>query len=239
MIPNIPEQNVLVTGGTKGIGLAIAEYFAEKGYNVSVTGRTLSRAFKGNINFIKVDFSHPPELNNFLENLSDKEFSIVINNAGINKIESFDKIPNEDFDNIINLNLKVPFLICQKVIPGMKIRKYGRIINIASIFSHITKEFRGSYSSSKFGLVGMTTSMAVEYAKENILCNCVSPGFIDTELTRTVLSHDEILKLTSQVPMKRLGLPEEIAKVVLFLASSENSFLTGQNIIVDGGFTSV
>lgn len=236
----VNKHKILVTGGTKGIGLAIAEAFAEKGHHVFITGRNKPDAsLNKNIEFLKVDFVDSKDFNLFLESLPYKELDVVVNNAGINKISSFEKISEKDFDQIIEFNLKIPFLISQKVTPHMKKNKFGRIINIASIFSHVSKEYRASYSSSKFGLIGMTKAMAIEFATDNILCNCVSPGFIDTELTRRVLSSEDIEQLTAQVPMKRLGRPEEIAEVALFLASEANTFLTGQNIVVDGGFTSV
>lgn len=238
--PMIKKHKILVTGGTRGIGLAIANAFAQKGHYVYITGRNKPiTTLNDNIEFLQVDFNDSTDLNIFLDSLSKKELDIVVNNAGINKISAFEKIPEKDFDEIIQFNLKIPFLISQKVTPYMKKNKFGRILNISSIFGHISKEYRASYSSSKFGLVGMTKAMAIEYASDNILCNCLSPGFIDTELTRTVLSKEGIEELTAQVPMKRLGTPEEIAEVALFLTSDSNTFLTGQNIIVDGGFTCV
>lgn len=232
-------KKVLVTGGTKGIGLAIAKLFAEKGFDVTVTGRSNPSYNSKNFSFLSVDFSDEKSFSAFLETLPQKNFDILINNAGINRVAPFDQIIVKDFDDIIDVNLRLPFLITQQVLSHMKSNQFGRIINIASIFGVVSKEFRASYSSSKFGLIGLTKALAIEFASQNILCNCVSPGFIDTDLTRSVLSDEQIATMTAQVPMKRLGKPEEIAKAVFFLASEDNTFITGQNIIVDGGFTSV
>ena len=237
----MPFQNkkVLVTGGTKGIGFAAAQAFLNAGSEVIVTARSKPENFPHTMQFIAADFSQAKSLTEFCSHPKLKDIDILINCAGINRINSFHEIPENDFDEIMQINIKAPFLVAKALIPGMKERNFGRIVNIASIFSHISKEFRASYSTSKFGLIGMTKAIAIEYAPFNILCNAVSPGFIDTELTRSILNNEQIAELTKEVPAKRLGTAEEIAKVILFLASSENTFITGQNIIADGGFTSV
>lgn len=232
-------MKVLITGGTKGIGRAIAEKFNQYGHNVTVTGRNLPLDWNKEIGFSKVDFMNKLEFQCFLNDIPNHNYDVLVNNAGINIVSPFETISMADFENIIDFNLKLPFLISQKVIPYMKEKSSGKIINISSIFGSISKEFRASYSSSKFGLIGMTKAMAIELAQFNILCNCVSPGFIDTELTRSILNNEQVQSLINQVPIKRLGTPEEIAHVVYFLASKENTLITGQNIIADGGFTSV
>jgi 3-oxoacyl-[acyl-carrier protein] reductase len=121
----------------------------------------------------------------------------------------------------------------------MQKQRWGRIVNISSIFGKVSREQRAAYSASKFGLDGMTVSLATEVAPCGILANCVAPGFIDTELTRSVLSSDQINAFKEQVPMKRLGTPEEVASLVSWLVSPDNSYLTGQNISIDGGFSRV
>lgn len=139
----------------------------------------------------------------------------------------------------MNVNLKAPFLITKTVGRKMKRQGYGRIVNIASVFGVVSREQRAAYSSSKFALRGLTMAVSNELARHNVLVNAVSPGFILTDLTRRILSEQEIVDLAQQIPMRRFGKPEEIAKVVLFLASSMNTYLTGQNIIVDGGYVNV
>lgn len=235
----LKNTTVLVTGGTKGIGFAVAEAFTQSGAKVFVTARNKRMSLPAGVEFIEVDFANKESVEAFLNSPLLQTVDILINNAGINKIDSFQEINEADFDEIMQVNVKAPFLLTQKIIPYMKAKQFGRIVNIASIFSHISKEKRGSYSTSKFGILGMTKAIAVEYAPFNVLCNALSPGFINTELTQTVLTADQIKELVSQVPMKRLGTSEEIAQAVLFLASPQNTFITGQNIIADGGFTSV
>jgi NAD(P)-dependent dehydrogenase (short-subunit alcohol dehydrogenase family) len=129
-------------------------------------------------------------------------------------------------------------VLCRAVLPAMRERSWGRIVNLTSIFGVVSKTGRASYSSSKFGLAGMTASLAVEVAGDGVLANCVAPGFVDTELTRRVLGDAGIAEMINSVPAGRLAQPEEIAHAVQFLASPRNSFITGQSLIVDGGFTS-
>jgi NAD(P)-dependent dehydrogenase (short-subunit alcohol dehydrogenase family) len=125
------------------------------------------------------------------------------------------------------------------LIPGMRSRGWGRIVNLSSILGKVSKEFRAAYSTSKFGLDGMTAALAAEVAADGILANCVAPGFIDTDLTRSILGEQGIAELVSRIPIKRLGTPEEIAAFVVWLAGPENTYLSGQNIAIDGGFTRV
>ena len=228
----------LVTGGTRGIGLAIAKRFLSDGLEVIITGRNNKNPLKGS-SFIKVDFENDEKLPEFLDFLDKCNVDILVNNAGINVIDPFVEIKEEDFIKIDKVNLKVPFLISQRVIPHMKKNGWGRIVNITSIFSHITKEHRASYSASKFGLNGMSAAMAVEYASQGILVNSVGPGFIETDMTRNILGEEGMITLQDSIPMKRMGQPSEIAPLVSFLVSEENTYLTGQNIIIDGGYSRV
>jgi 3-oxoacyl-[acyl-carrier protein] reductase len=148
-------------------------------------------------------------------------------------------IDQDDWDNIIEVNLTTPFKIIKTVSKNMMKNNYGRIVNISSIWGTIGKEQRVCYSSSKFGLMGLTSSSAAELAKYNILVNSVSPGFTLTDLTRNILGVDEMSKISKTIPIGRMADPSEISNVVMFMCSDLNSYISGQNIVVDGGFTNV
>jgi len=241
---------VLITGATRGIGAALARDFCAAGADLILTGTNLQQinelnrnnadAGVTNIRYVQADFSDEISLQSFLDDIARcKRIDVCINNAGTNRIDFIDLTKIEDFELLTQVNLRAPFLISRQVSRLMKQANYGRIVNIASIWSVITKARRSIYSTTKFGLVGMTKAVAVDIAKYNILVNAVSPGFTMTELTKSTLSENEIQELSSQVPMQRFAQPEEISKVVLFLASDLNTYITGQNIVVDGGFVSV
>lgn len=229
----------VVTGATRGIGYAIAERLLTDGLDVITTGTTKNGTHPAGSIYQQVDFLDDHSTDAFISFLKKQPIDILVNNAGINKINKFTEIKTEDFDQILKVNLKTPFLLCQAVLPYMQANKWGRIINITSIFGKITKKYRASYSSSKFGLDGMTAALAAEVAEFGILANCVGPGFIDTDLTRMILKQDEIGALQNEVPIKRLGKENEIASFVSWLVSQENTYLTGQNLIIDGGFSRV
>ncbi|MBI1870517.1 MAG: SDR family oxidoreductase [Chlamydiae bacterium] len=229
----------LVTGGTRGIGRAIVDELCSAGVSVFFTGRKLNVDVPSGCTYRAVDFSDDISFQNFEKEISKLTIDILVNNAGMNRISSFEKIDRTDFNQIQSVNLHAPFLLCRAVIPYMRKKKWGRIVNMSSIFGIVSKEFRASYSASKFALDGMTAALAAEVAQEGILANCVSPGFIDTELTRSVLDEGEMRDIVSRVPMKRLGKPEEVAKLVAWLVSRENTYISGQNIVIDGGFTRV
>jgi NAD(P)-dependent dehydrogenase (short-subunit alcohol dehydrogenase family) len=229
----------LVTGGTRGIGLAIAEKLHENGTTVVVTGTREDSHISENFLYKAVNFLDHERTNDFIDEVREMNIDILINNAGINKISKIEDIDPNDFDRIQQVNVRVPFLLCQAVIPGMKKKSWGRIVNISSIFGKVSKEHRGSYSASKFALDGMTAALAAEVAKYGILANCISPGIIDTELTRTILGEKGMEKIISRIPIGRLGKADEIAVFVVWLASPENTYISGQNIAIDGGFTRV
>ena len=233
------DKVALVTGATRGIGEAIALELKKKNASVIITGTRPNQEIIGDYQYIDVDFSNRGATVEFANKVKEIKPDILINNAGINKISPFSEIPLEDFDKIQQVNQYAPFILSQAVIPSMKEKKWGRIVNISSIWGKISKEYRASYSASKFALDGITTALSAEVAQHGILVNCVSPGFIDTELTRTVLGDEGIKKITSQVPAKRLGNVNEIAKFVVWLSSTENTYITSQNIAIDGGFTRV
>jgi len=239
-------QIVLITGATRGIGKRIAEDIAGLGASLILTGtnpdqvKTLNNTYADKRKYYCVDFSDEDSTGSFIEELKNYEkIDVCINNAGINRINFIDETLIEDWENIIDVNLKAPFTIIREISKNMKKNNYGRIVNISSIFGVISREKRSIYSASKFGLRGLTVAASNELAKYNILVNTVSPGFVLTELTRSMLSQEEMNELAEQVPAKRLAHPDEISRVVLFIASSLNTYITGQNIVVDGGYTNV
>ncbi|MFA5316099.1 MAG: SDR family oxidoreductase [Dehalococcoidales bacterium] len=242
---NFHKKVVLITGATRGIGKQLASDFENLGAELILTGTNLEKINELNKNSAKnaryfyADFTKEESLQEFIRKLADyKKIDVCINNAGINRINYLTETLMEDWDDIIKVNLRAPFALCRQVARLMKNNGYGRIVNIASIFGVISKEKRSIYSSSKSGLIGLTKAMAIELAPHNILVNCLSPGFVLTDLTRQILSESEIKDLESKIPAKRLATPQDVSNVVLFLSSDLNTYITGQNIIVDGGFVS-
>jgi NAD(P)-dependent dehydrogenase (short-subunit alcohol dehydrogenase family) len=231
-------KRVLVTGGTRGIGRQIAEDMLDLGATLTVTGKKSHCIFPG-VEYMQVDFLDNESTNKFIEVISNQTYDICINNAGINKIDSFCDVKREDWDHILKVNLTAPFLIQQAVVDNMVKQGYGKIINIASIWGSISVAKRAAYSSSKFGLRGLTLASAAELSRFNVLVNTVSPGFTLTDLTRQVLGPERMQEISQNIPMGRMAEPAEISKVVLFMASELNSYISGQNIIVDGGFVNV
>lgn len=234
---------IVVTGGTRGIGAAIVHVLLNEGFKVIATGRDVGAIRltnkNENLEYHNLELDSKKSLDDFCKYLSTKEnlFGLV-NNAGINRISEFENIQSADFEDVLQVNLKSVFYLSQAVSKLFEDRG-GRIVHIGSIWSVITKKGRVSYSTAKAALSGLTRGMAVDLADRNILVNTVSPGFVETELTKSSLSEKEIKGLSEQIPMKRLAQPEEIAKFIGFLLSSQNTYLTGQNIVVDGGFSIV
>lgn len=243
---NLIDKVAIVTGGTRGIGKAIVEKFLIAGARVIATGTSNSQIEKLNkvnknqlLSFYQLDFSDPKSIKIFIEKVKHFNVDILINNAGINKVSSALSISQVDFQKIQEINVHGPFLLAQELGQNMIEKKYGRIINIASIWSIVTRSGRLSYSTSKMALLGISKTLAIELAKHNVLVNSISPGFTLTELTKSTNTIEELKVIENNIPQKRMALPEEIANTVLFLASDLNSYIVGQNIAVDGGYTSI
>ena len=234
-------KTVVVTGGTRGIGAAIAKQFRINNANVIATGTKISD-FKidNKIKYKTLDFTSEESVDRFIEFLGViPTVDILINNAGINKVDQISEINKDDWDLLNNINLRGPFLLTKAVSKIMKKNRSGHIINISSIFGVVSKSGRTAYSATKSGLIGLTKAVALDLAPFNIIVNSISPGFVDTELTRQILNELEINEIEKIIPQKRLASPDEIAKIVILLSSEHNSYINGQNIIVDGGYTSV
>lgn len=232
---------ILVTGGTRGIGAAMAEAFVAAGGVVIVTGSSpRPDALPADWRFLQVDFTVPASVEAFCAQVAGLgQVDVLVNNAGINRINPIDQTRDEDWEALSAVNVDGPWRVTREVSRLMMARRYGRIVNIASIFGCISKPKRVLYTMTKYALRGLTVGSALDLAPYGVLVNTVSPGFVQTELTRRILSPAEMDELAAQVPLKRFADPAEIARVVLFLASEQNSYITGQNIIADGGFVDV
>jgi len=237
---------VLITGATRGIGAAIADAFGGENVELLLTGTRedeidrLNETSLPERRYLQADFSSSASLEAFLEQVEALDrLDVCINNAGINIIKSVDDVAPADFDRLTAVNYRAPYLISQAAARIMKRQGRGWIVNIGSIWSVITKPGRSLYCASKAGLAGMTRAIATDLAPHGVLVNCVSPGFVMTDMTRQSLSEEEVQQLASQVPLGRFAAPTEIARVVSFLGSPSNTYLTGQNIVVDGGFCHV
>ena len=234
------DKKVFVTGASRGIGRAIAQAFhAEDAW---VIGTHTGRDHKGDDfcdEWIAADFSDVEQIRTCAASVRETEPDVLVNNAGINKIAPFVKVRAEEFLSIQQVNVFAPFLLCQAAIPAMRRKGWGRIVNVSSIWGKIGKEHRASYCASKFAIDGMTLALAAEHSVDGILANSVAPGFTDTELTHKTLGDAGIQSLVATVPERRLGHPDEIARLVLWLASDDNTYVAGQNIAIDGGFSRV
>lgn len=214
---------VLITGASRGIGAAIAKHFCASGLKVIAPGRA------------EMDLASTESVQRYCDRLSDS-VDVLVNNAGINTIENWDKIGAEQWSEMVRIDLSAPLELAQRFAPGMKARGWGRILNISSIFSLVTKERRLAYSTVKAGLNGMTRALALELAPYHVLVNALCPGYVETELTRANNTPEELALIARAIPVGRLAQPDEIARVAFFLCSEENTYLTGQTLVADGGF---
>jgi 3-oxoacyl-[acyl-carrier protein] reductase len=219
-------RTALVTGASRGIGSAIAIQLEKDGCRVL----TPSRA--------EMDLTSSKSIEKYLAHITE-EVDIFVNNAGINQITAFDDLDIVNITNTLQVNLFAAFQLGQFLSKGMKMRKYGRIVNISSLWSVVTRNGRTSYAISKTALNALTRSMAVELAPFNITVNSVAPGYVLTNLTRQNNSPEEINEISQAIPVKRLAAPEEIAYLAAFLCSEKNTYMTGQTIVIDGGYSCV
>ncbi len=219
-------KNALVTGASRGIGKAIATQLKKNGYNVFAPTHK------------ELDLSSVDSIASFCKKNKDVYFDILVNNAGINDINLIENISEDEIIKMISINLAAPLRLIQGIVPNMKKQNYGRIVNIGSIWGLAGKPGRTVYAATKHGVHGITQTLAVELAKNNILINTVCPGFTLTELTRKNNTEQEIENISKFIPIGRMADPEEQAKVVCFLVGEENTYITGQQIAVDGGYTS-
>ena len=245
---DLRNKNVLITVATRVIGQAIAKNFIDAGANLILTGTNKSGKdpllksmgdLKSNqhIEYYSVDFQHLEQLHSFLDILTLLDrIDICINNAGSNQIKMIKDISFEDIQVLHSVNLYAPFMILSKVLEKMKKNNWGRVVNIGSLWSKLSREGRSIYSSSKNGLMGLTVTAALEYAPFNVLVNMVSPGFVWTDLSKKTLTEKEKLEIERKIPLREFAKPMYIADTVLFLCCEMNSYITGQNIIVDGGY---
>lgn len=237
----------LITGGSRGIGEKIAEKFATEGYNLVINYvsnienvEELEARIKGNANieilFVQADITSFESCENMINKAIEKfgHIDVVVNNAGITKDGLLMRMKEEDFDKVINVNLKGTYNVTKNAIPHMMKQKYGRIVNISSVVGVSGNAGQANYAASKAGIIGFTKSVAKELASRNILANCVAPGFIKTDMT-DVLSDSVKESINAQIPLKKMGTAEEVAKAVYFLGNEENTYITGQVLNVDGG----
>ncbi len=238
---NLKNKKVLITGATGGIGKALVSKFSSLDSNILATGTKsekldlLKKEFP-NINILKFDISEHPKIEEFIENVFSQltGLDVLINNAGVNLDNLSLRMTNEQWKKVIDINLGSTFLLTKHAIKKMLKNKYGRIVNITSIVGHTGNLGQANYAASKAGIVGMSKSLAIEYAKKNITINCVSPGFIQTKMTDNILENIKAV-LTSKIPMSRLGSGEDVANTVAFLSSDAASYITGETIHVNGG----
>ena len=237
---------VLITGGSRGIGKETAKVYAENGYDVAinyVSDRTDVEGIKKEFQdmgvkclMIKADVSNEEDVNNMVEKVISEfgKIDVLVNNAGITKDTLLMRMSKEDFDKVIDINLKGTFLVTKAVSKYMMKKRCGSIINLSSVVGVAGNSGQSNYSASKAGIIGFTKSIAKELASRNIRANAVAPGFIETDMTN-VLKDEVKESIGNQIPLKRMGTAREVAEVIYFLGTEKSSYITGQVINIDGG----
>jgi len=217
-------KTVLITGASRGIGKACAKLFGEHGYHVLAPTRG------------EMDLSSPESIHTYITALKT-QVDVLVNNAGINPLANIGSIDFTAARHLMDANFWAPVILTDLLAPAMKDNGYGRIVNISSIWSGVTKPGRAMYASSKAAINAFTRTAAVEYAAYNVLVNAVAPGYVNTELTQINNTPEQIEIIKSNLPTKRMAEPVEIAELVYFLSSEKNTFITGQTIFADGGYS--
>ena len=238
---NFKDKKILITGATGGIGKELVKKFVSLNGTVLATGTKtekldiLKKEFP-NINVLKFDISDHSKIEEFIENVSSQlvGLDVLVNNAGINMDNLSLRMKDDEWKKVIDINLGSTFFLCKYAIKKMMKNKYGRVVNIASVVGHTGNVGQSNYAASKAAIIGMSKSLAIEYAKKNITVNCVSPGFIQSNMTDKIVESIK-LTLTSRIPMSRLGTGEDVSNTVAFLSSDAASYITGETIHVNGG----
>jgi 3-oxoacyl-[acyl-carrier protein] reductase len=239
---SLKDKNIIVTGASGGIGNSIVEKLNQNGANILATGTRIEKLEElkkkfDNIKILKFDISQHDKIEEFIENATRElggSLDCIVNNAGITKDNLAIRMSLEEWSKVININLTSTFLMCKYSIKKMLKNKSGKIINITSVVGHTGNAGQANYTASKAGIVAMSKSLAIEYAKKNINVNCISPGFISTAMTDQI---DEKFKETiiAKIPSNRLGKPEDIANAVNFLSSDQSDYINGETLHVNGG----
>ena len=236
----------LVTGGTTGIGKAIAQELAKSGFNIAINYRTeteemqeLKKEIEANnvkCLFVKADISKFEETEKMAKEIIEnfEKIDVLVNNAGVTKDGLIMRMKEDAFKQVIDINLVGTFNVTRNIVPYMVKQRSGRIINIASVVGIVGNAGQRNYSASKAGIIGFTKSLAKELSSRNILVNAVAPGFIETKMT-DILNETVKESILSQIPLGRMGTPSEVANVVKFLSEENSSYITGQVINIDGG----
>lgn len=240
-------KTVLITGGSRGIGKAVAIKFAENGYQIIINyvsdktdteqlKKELLQAGASDILLIKADVSNSEDVKNMVKESIEKfeKIDVLVNNAGITKDNLLMRMSEEEFDKVIQINLKGTYLVTKEVTKYMMKKKKGSIVNLASVVGIAGNAGQCNYAASKAGIIGFTKSVAKELASRNIRANAVAPGFIETDMT-SVLKDEIKENINSQIPLKRMGTAREVAELVYFLGEDASSYITAQVINVDGG----
>jgi 3-oxoacyl-[acyl-carrier protein] reductase len=239
---SLKNKNIIITGASGGIGNSIVETLNANGANILATGTRIEKLEElkskfNNIKIIKFDISQHEQIEKFINNATEElggSLDCIINNAGITKDNLTIRMSLEEWIKVIDINLTSTFLMCKYSIKKMLKNKSGKIINITSIVGHTGNVGQANYTASKAGIVAMSKSLAIEYAKKNINVNCISPGFISTAMTDKIdEKHKEAI--IAKIPSNRLGKPEDIANAVKFLSSNESDYINGETLHVNGG----